>query len=73
MSNLFSRFKRLLPTYPLRVGDVLSVEGTAVVVQEIGGTTVRVIGEASVGQRVYFRHAEIVGLAPSLALLVVEE
>lgn len=71
--NLFSRFKRLVPTYPLRVGVVLTVNGTEVVVQEVGGVVVRVRGEATVGDRVYLRNSVIEGLAPNLPLEVIEE
>ena len=73
MSNLFVRFQRLLPSNPLRVGNVVSVSGTSVLVQEDGGAQVRVIGEATVNSRVYFRAGEIVGPAPNLTLITVEE
>ena len=73
MSNLFKRFERLLPHHPLRVGTVLSVDGTAVLVQESGGGVVRVRGESTVGARVYFRDSTIEGSAPNLPLEVIEE
>lgn len=73
MSNLFKRFQRLVPTYPLRVGTVRAISGTAVYVEEPGGTLVRLVGAASVGQKVYFRNAELVGAAPALPLEVIEE
>ena len=73
MSNLFKRFQRLIPSYPLRVGTVQEVLGTSVLVTEVGGGSVRLVGEATVGQKVYFRNAEIVGPAPSLPVEVIEE
>ena len=73
MSNLFKRFERLLPRHPLRVGTVLSVDGTTVLVQEQGGGVVRVRGEATAGTKVYFRDSIIEGPAPNLPLEVIEE
>lgn len=71
--NLFKRFQRLLPQNPLRVGQVLSVDGTAFTVQETGGGLVQVRGEAAVGDKVYFRDSVIEGPAPNLPLEVIEE
>lgn len=73
MSNLFARFQRLLPSTPLRVGTVTAVAGTSVLVQESDGSAVRVIGSATVGSRIYFKGGEVVGPAPNLQLVVVEE
>lgn len=71
--NLLKRFRRLLPEHPLRVGQVLSVDGTAVTVQETGGGLVLVRGEAAVGNKVYFRDSVIEGPAPNLPVEVIEE
>lgn len=71
--NLFKRFERLLPQYPLRVADVIAVVGTAVLVQEVGGARFTVRGEANVGDRVYIRNQVIEGSAPNLPLEVIEE
>lgn len=71
--NLFKRFQRLLPQNPLRVGQVLSVDGTSITVEETGGALVRVRGEAAVGEKVYFRDSVIEGPAPNLPLEVIEE
>ena len=73
MSNLFKRFERLLPRHPLRVGTVLSVDGTTALVQEPGGGDVRVRGDATTGAKVYFRDSTIEGPAPNLPLEVIEE
>jgi len=73
MSNLFKRFERLLPRHPLRVGTVLSVDGTTALVQEQGGGVVRVRGDAITGAKVYFRDSTIEGPAPNLSLEVIEE
>ncbi len=73
MSNLFKSFQRLVPTFPLRVGVVLSADDTSAVVEEVGGAQLRVIGTATAGRRVYFRNNAIVGDAPQLPLEVIEE
>lgn len=71
--NLFTRFKKLIPTYPLRVGTVLSVDGTSVQLEEVGGARLMVRGaDVSVGDKVYFRDGVIEGPAPSLPLEVIE-
>lgn len=71
--NLFKRFERLLPQHPLRVATVISVDGTNVLVEEVGGVRFQVRGEASVGDRVYIRNQVIEGPAPDLPLEVIEE
>lgn len=72
-SNLFVRFKRLLPTTPTRIGTVTSVDGTDLVVTELGGGTARIVGDATVGQKVYFRGRVMDSLAPTLAEVQVDE
>lgn len=72
-TNLFTRFKKLLQPQPQRIGTVLSVVGTALVVQELGGGTARVVGEGTVGQQVYFQGNTVVGPAPSLPQDFIEE
>lgn len=73
MSNVFTRFKKLIPTQPLLVGDVVAIDGTSVVIEEFGGGRVVVRGEASLGSRVYFRNGVIEGEAPDLPIEAVEE
>ena len=72
MSNLYGRLKALFPDPPLQVGDVISVAGGTVVVQVPGGGRVNVRGEATAGDRVYFRDGAIEGPAPTLPLDVIE-
>ena len=71
--NLFKRFERLLPQHPLRIADVISVDGTNILVQEVGGVRFQVRGEATAGDRVYVRNQVIEGPAPDLPLEVLEE
>ena len=50
MSNLFKRFQALIPTYPLRVGDVITYADGVATIQEQGGVaTAR--GDATIGDR----------------------
>jgi hypothetical protein len=37
MSNLFKRFQALIPTYPLRVGDVIAYDNGVATIQEQSG------------------------------------
>ena len=71
--NLFKRFERLLPQNPLRVADVIAVDGTTLLVEEVGGAKFQVRGTATVGSRVYVRNQVIEGPAPDLPLEVIEE
>ena len=73
MSNLFTRFKRLLGTAPTRRGEVTAVVGTDLVVEEEGGGVSRIQGSATVGQWVYFRDHLMDSVAPSLPTVLVEE
>ena len=71
MSNLFKRFQALIPTYPLRVGDVIAYDDGVAIIQEQGGVaTAR--SKATVGDRVFFRNGAIEGPAPDLTIEIIE-
>jgi len=71
MSNLFKRFQALIPTYPLRVGDVIAYDnGVAIIQEQSGVATAR--GEVTVGDRVFFRNGVIEGPAPDLTIEIIE-
>lgn len=72
MSNLFKRFQALIPTYPLRVGDVIAYADGVATIEEMGGiATAR--GEATVGDRVFFRNGVIESTeAPVLTIEIIE-
>lgn len=72
-NNLFVRFKRLLPTTPTRIGTVSAIDGTDLVVTELGGGVVRIVGDAQIGQQVYFKGRVMEGLAPTLPTVIVDE
>ena len=68
--NLFKALVDALPSYPLKVGVVVSVEdgGLAAIVELPGGGQTRVrTAEATtvVGDRVYIRNGVIEGAAPN--------
>ena len=73
MSNLFTRFKKLLSGPPLLVGDVVAADGTTATVEEPGGGRSVARGEATLGDRVYFQGGVIQGPAPDLPIIFVEE
>ena len=69
--NLFSRFRRLVPKAPLRVGTVLYYEDGVADIEEVGGGIARVRGEAAVDDVVFFRDGQIEGPAPSLPVEII--
>lgn len=72
MFNPFKRFLALIPNPPLQVGDVILYADGVATVQVPGGGTETVRGEATVGDRVFFRDGVIEGPAPDLPLEVIE-
>lgn len=66
MRNVYAEFLALLPSRPLMVGEVLSVQGGVAVVEVPGGGRMQARGEAAVGDRVYVCDGAIQGPAPML-------
>lgn len=71
MSNLFKRFRKLIPDYPRRVGDVIAYADGVATIQEQGGVATA-IGEVTVGDRVFFSNNVIEGPAPDLTIEIIE-
>ena len=71
-TNLWKRFRELLPDAPLLVGTVDSVSAYGAVVELPDGSFVPVRGEATVGQQVFIRDGVIEGPAPALTTVVIE-
>jgi hypothetical protein len=71
--NLWRRFRDLLPSDPLMVGEITAdhADGT-VTVTLIDGATLRVLGSGTVGAMVYVQTGRVVGEAPSLDVEVIE-
>lgn len=70
--NLYKRFISLFPDDPLQVGEVTAAQLGRVVVELPAGGVVNLHGEATVGQKVFFRGGAIVGLAPELDITLIE-
>ncbi|MFC4660545.1 hypothetical protein ACFO0O_17630, partial [Cobetia amphilecti] len=60
------------PTTPRQVGEVISVSGSRVRVDLVGGGVRTCQGDAQVGGMVYVEGDQITGVAPSLPVVVVE-
>lgn len=71
-TNLFKRLKALLPDPPLQVGDVIGFADGVATIELPGGGLVTARGEATIGDRVFFRNGAIEGDAPSLPIEVIE-
>lgn len=72
MPNLLAEFRSLLPDPPLLVGVVESVSGGVATLTLPDGATATARGDATVGQRVFFRDGAIEGPAPGLTTVVIE-
>ncbi len=66
MSNVYASFLRLIPNPPLQIGQVIAVDGGVATIALPGGGRDKARGEATVGQRVFFRAGAIEGPAPDL-------
>ena len=72
MRNPYKLLRDLLPSAPLQVGVVLSVSNGVATVQSPGGGRSTARGEATSGQRVFFRDDVIEGPAPNLPVEIIE-
>jgi hypothetical protein len=72
MSNLFNSLKRLLPSAPLLVGEVLTSSGGITTIELPGGAILTVRGSATVGTNVFVRDNVVEGPAPGLATEVID-
>lgn len=70
--NLFKRFRDLIPTPPLLIGTVVDYAGGIATIEELGGGRSQARGEATVGDRVFFRAGAIEGPAPNLPVENIE-
>ncbi|WP_176493339.1 hypothetical protein [Cobetia sp. 5-25-4-2] len=72
MANPYRRLLALLPTTPRQVGEVISVSGSRVCVDLVGGGVRTCQGDAQVGGMVYVEGDQIVGQAFNLPTLYLE-
>ena len=72
MANPYKRLMALIPTTPRQVGEVVSISGSHVRVDLVGGGVRICRGDAQVGGMVYVEGEHIAGQAPSLPVVVIE-
>lgn len=72
MSNVYSRFMRLLPGRPLLVGTVTAYADGVATISMVSGGEVLARGTAAVDDKVFFRDGVIEGPAPDLPEDIVE-
>jgi hypothetical protein len=72
MRNPYALLKELLPEAPLQVGTVSAISNGVASISLPGGGMAQARGEATVGDRVFFRGGAIEGQAPSLTLVEIE-
>lgn len=71
--NFYKKLRETLDIEkPRFVGEVIDYEDGVATVQTPGGGQVKVFGEASIGENVFFRDSVIEGPAPSLALEIID-
>lgn len=70
MSNLYRKFKALIPDAPLLVGTVVAT--TPLRVELPDGTQIPARGEATLSERVFVRDGAIEGPAPTLPVELIE-
>lgn len=71
MANPYRRLLALLPTTPRQVGEVISVSGSRVRVDLVGGGVRTCQGDAQVGGMVYVEGDQITGVAPNLSTVII--
>lgn len=72
MHNLYEQFRELIPQPPLQAGTVIEVRSGVLTVALPGGGLIRARGDAAIGQKVFVRDDVVEGIAPSLALEIIE-
>ena len=70
MSNLYRKFRELIPEAPLLVGTVIATDPLRVELPD--GAWIAARGEATVGHKVFVRDGVIEGTAPTLPVELIE-
>lgn len=67
MSNLYSAFLGLIPSYPVLVGTVKAVSGEAHKIELLGGSTILCMSQKAypIGQKVFVQKKAILSEAPN--------
>ena len=71
-ANLFTLFRKLIPSYPLQVGTVQAISGGVATLEMPGGGLLQARGAATVGQLVFVQDGVIQGVAPSLTVELID-
>ena len=71
-TNLYKAFLDLIPSSPLQVGEVTAFSSGVATLSLPGGGILQARGEATVGDKVFFRDGVIEGPAPSLGVVVID-
>lgn len=70
--NAWDRFQDLLARSPTYVAEVTVLHGDGTITVRLpGGDTVRVIGDGTIGNKVFIREGRVIGDAPDLPLVQV--
>ncbi|MEO1868693.1 hypothetical protein R1T44_07015 [Cobetia amphilecti] len=72
MANPYRRLLALLPTTPRQVGEVISVSGSRVRVDLVGGGVRTCQGDAQAGDMVYVEAGRVIAQAPRLLIKTIE-
>lgn len=72
LTNPFAAWMSLQPPKRRQVGTVLMVDGSVITVELPSGGRLQVIGQATVGDRVFVRDGLIEGEAPTLTYISAE-
>ena len=70
--NIYNRLIGMLPSNRTDVGEVIQVYSDGVLVLLQTGGYLRVMGQATVGSKVFVKNGAVVGPAPSLAGVTVD-
>lgn len=71
--SLWKAFQALLPQTPLLIGTVAIVHGDgSVTITTLSGSPQRVLGDASLGQRIFAQDGKVIGPAPTLPVIEVD-
>lgn len=72
MRNPYALLRELLPEPALQVGTVSAINNGVALIVLPGGGVAQARGDATVGDRVFFRGGAIEGTAPNLSLVQIE-
>ncbi len=73
MANILKAFQALLPASPLRVGEVVAIDGVELRIELPDGSLSSARGSSTVGTTVYFRPGgAIEGDAPTLPYVEID-